>query len=129
MATDDKLWKVFSVYIRLRDANEQGYCVCCTSGQLIHWKDCDAGHFISRRHLATKYHEQNVHAQRRFDNRFSSGNQFQYALFIDKKYGKGTAEKLLALSRQRKSLSKFEIDELTKYYKEKIEELKTIKGL
>src|SRR5688500_14823181 len=96
---DDKLWKIFSEYIRLRDANADGYCVCITSGRLIHWKDCDAGHFISRRHMATKYDEQNVHAQRRFDNRFAAGEQFVYARAIDAKYGKGTADKILARSR------------------------------
>ena len=126
---DDKLWKVFSIWIRLRDADENGYCTCCTSGQRIFWKDCDAGHFISRRHLATKYDERNVHAQRRFDNRYGAGKQFEYSLFIDKKYGKGTAELLLLKSRQRSSMGAFEIDQLTKYYKTLVKELKEKKGL
>ena len=126
---DDKLWKIFSEYIRLRDADENGYCTCCTSGELIFWKDCDAGHFISRRHLATKFDEKNVHSQRRFDNRFAAGNQFAYSKFIDKKYGKGTADLLELKSRQRHKIGKFEIDQLTKYYKEKVQEFKKEKGL
>lgn len=125
---DDKLWKVFSEYIRLRDADENGYCICATSGEYVHWKECDAGHFISRRYLATKFDERNVHAQRRFDNRFSAGNQYAFGKFIDKKYGPGTADLLLLKSKQVKKLSKFEIDELTKYYKAEVEKLKKLKA-
>jgi hypothetical protein len=125
---DDKLWKVFSEYIRLRDADENGYCVCCTSGQRVHWKECDAGHFISRDKKATKYHEQNVHAQNRNHNRFRSGEQFLHGKFIDNKYGPGTADKLLMLSRQPYKLGQFEIDQLTKYYREKVKELKKLKA-
>lgn len=124
---DDKLWKVFSEYIRLRDADENGFITCITSGRRVHWKEADAGHFISRRHMATKYNEKNVNAQSRHDNRFAAGKQFEYALAIDKKYGKGTAEKLLIQSKQTCKLGQFEIDQMTKYYKEKVKELKTLK--
>ena len=126
---DDKLWKVFSIYIRLRDADKNGIVTCITSGRRYHWKDVDAGHFISRRHLATKFNEQNVNAQSRHDNRFSSGEQFKYAKAIDKKWGAGTADKLLVLSRMTCKRGKFEIDELTKHYLKEIERLKVEKGL
>ena len=126
---DDKLWKVFSVYIRLRDADNNGIVTCITTGKRMHWKDADAGHFIGRRHLATKFHEQNVHAQSRGSNRFNSGDQFKYSLAINKKYGSGTAEKLLVMSRQTCKRAKFEIDALTEHYKKEIERLKNEKGL
>lgn len=122
---DDKLWKVFSEYIRLRDADENGFITCITSGRRVHWREADAGHFISRRHMATKYNEKNVNAQSRHDNRFAAGKQFEYALAIDKKYGNGTAEKLLIQSKQTCKLGQFEIDQMTKYYKEKVKELKS----
>lgn len=122
---DDKLWKVFSEYIRLRDADENGFITCITSGRRVHWRESDAGHFISRRHMATKYNEKNVNAQSRHDNRFASGKQFEYALAIDRKYGKGTAEKLLILSKQTCKIGQFEIDQMTKYYQEKVKELKS----
>ncbi len=126
---DDKLWKIFSVYIRLRDADENGYCICCTSGMPVHWKDCDAGHFIGRRYMSTKYDERNVHSQRRFSNRFNGGEQYAHAMFIEKKYGRGTVDKLMILSRTRKSYSKFEIDALSQHYKKEVERLKKEKGL
>lgn len=126
---DAKLWKIFSEYIRLRDANEHGYCICCTSGQYVHWKDCDAGHFISRRHMATKYHEKNVHAQGRFQNRFNQGEQYEYGIFIDRKYGNGTAEMLVQKSRMPCKIGQFEIDQMAKYYSEKVKEIRELKGL
>jgi hypothetical protein len=79
--------------------------------------------------MATKYDEQNVHAQGRFDNRFAAGQQFIYAKEIDKKYGKGTADKLLIRSRMTSKIGKFEIDNLTKYYKEEANKLRKLKNL
>lgn len=129
MASDTKLWNIFSIYIRLRDANEDGFCICCTTGRMVHWKLCDAGHFMGRRHNATKYDERNVHAQSRGSNRFNSGDQYAHSQFIEKKYGRGTADLLLVLSRNKKSFSQFDIDELTKYYKSEVERIKKEKGL
>lgn len=126
---DDKLWRVFSTYIRLRDADENGYCVCISSGKLIHWTKCDAGHFVSRRHLATKFDEQNVNAQGRFDNRFNAGSQYAQAKSIDRKYGPGTADKILVRSRMTCKRDKFEIEVMTAHYKKLADELRKKKHL
>ncbi len=126
---DDALWKVFSVYIRLRDADKNGNIRCISSGKICHWKEADAGHFIGRRHMATKYHEQNVNAQGRGANRFNGGEQFAYSKAIDKKYGPGTSDKLLVLSRQLKKYHDFEIKALIGHYKREVERLQKEKGL
>lgn len=126
---DDKLWKVFSIYIRMRDADKNGNIKCITSGRIIHWKMADAGHFIPRRHMATKFDERNVHGQSRNSNRFNAGEQFVYAKNIDKKLGEGMADRLLALSRTTKKFHSFEIDALTEHYKKEVARLKQEKGL
>jgi hypothetical protein len=97
--SEETLWRWFSIYIRLRDCDKNGYCRCITTGKIDHWKNMDAGHFISRRHKATKYDERNVYAQSRGSNRFNQGEQFKFGLAIDKIHGKGTAELLLAKSK------------------------------
>jgi len=79
---------------------------------------------MGRRHTATKYHEQNVNAQSRNSNRFNSGEQFEQSIAIDKKWGKGTAQKLFYLSRHHKKYYPFEIEALTKHYKEQVRLLK-----
>lgn len=129
MAKDDKLWRAFALFIKMRDADSNGYCRCITSGKLVHWSECDAGHFISRRHMATKYDEQNVHAQNRYSNRFCAGEQLIYAKAIDKKYGPGTSDRILARSRGTRKFEQFEIDALTKHYQEEAARLKKEKGL
>jgi hypothetical protein len=88
------------------------------------FSEMDAGHFVSRNHLATRWNEQNVNAQCRKCNRFSSGNQYEHGLAIDRKYGKGTAEKLLIMSKQKCKLSEFEMRILIGEYKKKVKAMK-----
>lgn len=126
---DDKLWKVFSEFIRLRDSDENGYCKCITCGNIMKYdRGMHAGHFISRRHLATKFDETNVHAQCCSCNAFHSGLQYEYSLELNRR-NPGTSERLLVLSRGVCQRGKFEIDELTKYYRNEVKKLKLEKGL
>jgi hypothetical protein len=54
-----KLDSIFSQYIRLRySKNEISECVTC--GKQDHWKKLQAGHFVSRKHYATRWDEDNV---------------------------------------------------------------------
>jgi len=116
---DKALWKVFSLYIRHRDSRA-GYCQCISCGKWNTTENMDAGHFISRNKKATKYNEQNVNSQCRKCNRFLSGRQFEHGLNIDIKYGRGTAEKLLALSTQKCKLTPMWYEEMIRIYKEKL---------
>ena len=125
-----KLWKEFSIYIRVRDADRSGMCRCITSGRLIHWTKTDCGHGISRGIRATKYHEQNNHAQCRKDNRYKEGCKDQYAKEVDRRYGSGTWGRLLALSKTTlKVFSPEEITRLADHYKSLADQIKKEKGL
>ena len=84
----------FNLYIRWRDADEWGRAVCCSCGKLIPIGHMDAGHFVSCDWEATRFDEQNCHAQCRNDNRFRSGRQADHGIYIDKLYGAGTAEEI-----------------------------------
>jgi hypothetical protein len=114
---EDTLWKHYSLYIRLRDSDLNGYCACITCGKVHHYKEMDAGHFISRRHMATKYDERNSSGQCVHCNKWLYGNQLKYISAIDKKFGNGTALKLEIQSKQTKKLSQFEIKALSDYYR------------
>lgn len=126
---DAKLWKIFSQYIRLRDSNENGFCICCTCGAIRYWKDMDCGHGIPRQHMATKYDEKNNGAQCSGCNNYGRGMPQKYKEFVDKKYGKGTWDLLNFTSRTPVKYSQFEIDLLTLTYKEKVAELMKTKTL
>lgn len=119
----------FSLYIRLKNVDSTGYGRCCTSGKRIHYTKGHCGHFISRRHLSTRWDERNCALQSVSDNIFNQGKQFEFGLYIDKKYGAGTSTKLLALSRVTSHIGQFEINELAKYYRKEVKRLKTEKGL
>lgn len=120
---DKALWRVFTQFIKLRDS-KGGFASCISCQKWCPVSEMDCGHFISRNKKATKYNEQNVNLQCRKCNRFLSGRQFEHGLNIDRKYGKGTAEKILALSQQRCKLSSIWYEEMIKEYKEKIRRLK-----
>lgn len=120
---DDKLWKVFSQFIRLRDADENGYCRCFTCGKVVHWKECHAGHGIPRQFKAVKYNEMNVHAQCVSCNTFQQGRQKRFGDKLNYLYGEETWNRLEIASRQQLKLSQFEIDEMEKYYKKEVKKL------
>ena len=79
--------RIFSRYIRLRDADANGYIRCISCGKAVFWKNSDAGHYVNRRHLALRYDEKNVNAQCRACNRFDEGNMLGYHAGLVKKYG------------------------------------------
>jgi hypothetical protein len=121
--------KWFSLYIRLRDATEEGLVQCFTSGRVYHYKKIHAGHFMSRRHLATRWCEINVQPQSAADNLYSQGEQYKFGLNLDAKYGGGTAEELQYKARTILKLSRIEYEEKISYYKSLVENLKKEKGI
>lgn len=123
-----KQWKAkidppFHEFIRRRDAdNETGYCKCASCNKTIHFTESDAGHFIGRQHLATRWDERNVMAQCRKCNRFEYGRQFEYSLNL----GPDLSNELLMLSKQAMKRADFEYQELFELYKAKLKELKDL---
>ena len=121
---------IFSIYIRLRSANEYGYCQCWTCGVVRHYKDgMQNGHFQSRKHMATRFNEENCQVQCVKCNIYSSGEQFKFGLNLDAKYGEGTAEELEFLARTTFKISRAEYEEHISYYKNIVENLKEEKGI
>lgn len=53
----------FSLYIRLRDSDANGFGRCISCGKLVHYKEADCGHFINRQHMNTRYDERNCNLQ------------------------------------------------------------------
>lgn len=125
-----KYWKTkidvpFHEYIRRRDAdNDSGYCQCISCDKPIHFTESDAGHFISRGKLSTRWDERNVKAQCRKCNRFEYGRQFEYSL----KIGTELAEQLLQESRAVFKLMEHEYQEIFETYRDKLKELKDLQG-
>ena len=122
---------IFSVYIRLREANEYGYCQCFTCGVVRHYKDgMQNGHFQSRKHLSTRFSEDgNCEVQCVSCNIFGSGQQWKFGMNLDAKYGEGRAVELEFLARTTLKISRAEYEEKISYYKNLVENLKEEKGI
>ena len=120
---DDKLWKIFSQYIRQRDSDSSGYCKCFTCNFRAPWRQFDAGHGVGRQHKSTKYDERNVHAQCKRCNGFEGGQQAIYKEEVEKRYGKGTWDELVIKSKQVCKRGKTEIEVMEQYYKKEVERL------
>ena len=110
-----RLDTVFSLYIRLKDSDENGFCKCISCQKIQHYKDVDAGHFISRRHMSTRYDVNNVFPQCRYCNRYVAGNQWLYSQALEK-IKKNLPEKLYLKSKQTVKYSNEDLESLISYY-------------
>ena len=134
MKTISKLKKeldtIFSLYIRLREATDEGMVQCFTCGKVSHYKSgMQNGHFQSRKHLSTRWSETNCQVQCVGCNMFKAGEQYKFSIALDSKYGEGTAEELELLARTIMKVSRIDYEEKISYYKEAVDKLKKDKGI
>lgn len=146
-----KLDKIMSIYIRMRDSQEYNhrYFRCISCGRILPIDQADCGHFLSRRHMSTRFDARNMNAECRACNRFSSDHLIGYrrnlilrlgrnafaekypnkplVMDIVKQLGTQTVELLEILSRQTKKWSVSELQAMYIKYGEKIMEMR--KGL
>jgi len=124
-----ELDKYFSLYIRLRWATKEGLCQCVTCGKVAHYKEMHNSHFQSRKHLSTRWNEQNCQVGCVRCNVFNYGEQFKFSIYLENKYGKGTAETLEYMARQITKISRSDYEEKITYYKDLVEKLKKEEGI
>jgi len=125
-----ELDNIFSLYIRLRDATDEGLVQCFTCGKVSHYKSgMQCGHFQSRKHLATRWHTKNCQVQCVGCNMFKAGEQYKFAINLDAKYGKRKAEFLESLARTTIKFSRIDYEDNISCYKEAVEKLKKDKGI
>lgn len=119
----------FSKYIRLRDADQAGYCMCITCESLMRWKKSHCGHFQSRRYLITRYNEKNCSAQCVYCNTYMAGEQYKFAKAIDNKWGKGTADMLTKMTNEPFKLKAHDYEEIAETYKNKAKKIAEEKSI
>lgn len=110
--------------VRLKAADDDGYCVCITCGARKHWKEMQGGHFIERGKKATKIEEANIHPQCPQCNQWgmkSTSVVLAYRQAMVDYYGEGFVENLIARSKQPFKPTRQWIAEQVEYFKEQIE--------
>ena len=123
------VWKldgVFSEYIRLRDSRQFGYrafrCISC--GQIKPYEKADCGHFISRKHMSTRFDENNCHAECSYCNRFSADHLIAYQNNLKRLLGEDKYNLLIARGHMTKKWSSYELEILIKHYTYLVNEMK-----
>lgn len=101
---------------------------CYTCGAVRHWSEVDAGHFMSRACMSTRWDEKNVQFQCKRCN-MRSGEQFLFSVHLDQHYGEGTAEALHIASKQTRKFTHAELEQMYYHYKRLVDELRSEKGL
>ena len=124
-----KLDKVFSAYIRLRDAMPSGYFKCISCGQIKPFEQADCGHFFSRRNMSVRFDEDDCHAECRSCNRFSADHLIGYQANLIRKIGMQRFELLSAKSHQSKQWANFELEAMIKHYTAEVKRLSSLKGI
>ena len=113
-----KLDTIFSIYIRRKNSvNEIAQCITC--GKKDHWKKMQNGHFMSRKHYATRWDEDNVEVQCMGCNVYRYGEQYLFA----KHLGEDKADELLVKSRQIKKFTDADLLDLIDLYTDKVDNL------
>ncbi|MGH1470143.1 MAG: recombination protein NinG [Cellvibrionaceae bacterium] len=119
-----KCLEALQLLVRVKAANDNGYCKCVTCGIEKPWNEMDGGHFIpkgSSSYLALV--EENVHPQCKGCNGFGMkhGSAAQeYTLWMIKTYGKDEVDRMLADKRNIIKIYKKEYEEMLKDFNEQI---------
>lgn len=121
--------QVFSQYIRLKAANDNGFCRCVTCGTMWRWNAIQNGHYIKREHMGTWFDERNCHPCCYRCNVELGGNLENYKRYLIRTYGVKVLEELESAGRSLAKWTVFDYQEKIAYYKEEVKRLKKEKGL
>lgn len=124
-----KLDKVFSQYIRLRDAMPGGCFRCISCGRILPIAKADCGHYFSRRHMSTRFDEDNCNAECAWCNRFNAEHLDGYHENLIRKIGLQRFRLLSVRAGGTRKWSCFELEALIEHYQGKVKEMEKEKGI
>lgn len=120
-----KLDAIFSEYIRRKYADKNGIVKCYTCNKKAYWKGegMQNGHFISRSSRILRWNEQNCRPQCYACNCMRYGQNYIFAMNLNKEYGYDIAAELLQRSRQIIKQTDYELEDLIKRYKDFVDKM------
>lgn len=118
-----KVWKIFSIYVRKSNADWRGYVACVTCGTKYIWNsgEIHAGHWI---HDKLDFDERNVHPQCYKCNYKFNWKKVTaaYGLYMAERYGAKEMKKIIRLANTKgNSYTKDELEKLLVQLNKKIE--------
>jgi len=122
-ALKKKLWKLTSLYVRLENSSN-GYVNCVSCGRNMHWKESQAGHFVPKAQGNSIYFDlRNIHPQCYRCNINLGGNQVEYFVYMENKYGREVIEELRALSKTTLKITVSDYNEMIIEMKDRLKSL------
>lgn len=112
----DKVWREFSIFIRTRGADTEGFNVCVTCGVRKFWRELQAGHFIAGRNNAVLFCETGTNPQCYMCNVPKHGNGVEYCLWMQRVHGQEVVDRLRLDATQTVKWPKGHLDELYQKY-------------
>ena len=79
---------------RMQEATDEGYVRCISCGKVMHWKEAQGGHYISRVVRATEIEPDNVWPQCPQCNGVRGGNPIAYRYSLARKIGEERVKRL-----------------------------------
>lgn len=117
---------IFSQYVRLSAADENGNISCFICNSVNRWQDCDAMHFVPRGNKLLRYDRRNVHAGCKTCNQYLDGNIALYSKRLNEA-NNGIVEVLLEEGNLVYHFTRDELRSLISEYSIKVKELKKLK--
>ena len=130
-----KLWNLFSLYIKLRDCDNNGILTCCATGRKghIYGKETkwNSGHFFAKEgSLMLMFMEENVHSQWSVSNMKMKRNiTWDYTEFMIQKYGLDKLRYMASLRGKDFKFTRQWLEEKIEYYDINVKALKATKRL
>ena len=120
-----KLDAIFSEYIRRKYFNSKGIVKCYTCDKKAYWKGqgMQNGHFISRASRILRWEEDNCRPQCYACNCMRYGQNYIFAMNLNKEFGYDKAQELLQKSRESIKHFDYELIELIDKYKLLVDKL------
>jgi len=119
---------IFSKYIRLSHADDDGFCTCYTCGNRLHWTKIQNGHLFSRGRLSTRFDPDNCRPQCYGCNVAGKGNYQEYFPRMLREIGPEKLEELERKSKEFGKITTMLYQVAIEVYTEKVKKLKLEKG-
>lgn len=117
-------WKLCSLFVRRKDADEGGFVSCYTCGAPIHWKlEAQAGHAIPGRHAAVLLDTDIIRPQCRRCNLFMGGRYEIFTAKLIRENGLDWFDQKLSGAREVVKLTRADLEDRISFFKQKLGEL------
>jgi len=118
-----KAWKLFSEWIRRRDADDQGRVYCYTCDELMHWSAMQAGHLLDGRNNSILFNVDCVRVQCPACNIWKSGNKESFIPRYIDEMGRDKFEEMKQIKNQTVKYSISDYEEMIAEFKKELEAL------